>query len=88
MTKPISIDEMRNEVGSELTDRLIETSFALFEAASQHAENAGIILCDTKFEFGQSDGKLIVIDEVFTPDSSRFWPADLYEPGKPQQSFE
>ena len=79
---------MRHEVGSELTDQLIETSFALFRAASKHAESAGIILCDTKFEFGQCDGKLIVIDEVFTPDSSRFWPADLYEPGKPQQSFD
>ena len=86
--EPISIEEMRNEVGSELTDQLIETSFALFRAASEHAENAGIILCDTKFEFGQRDGKLIVIDEVFTPDSSRFWPADLYEPGQPQQSFD
>ena len=86
--EPISIEEMRHEVGSELTDQLIETSFALFRAASKHAESAGIILCDTKFEFGQCDGKLIVIDEVFTPDSSRFWPADLYEPGKPQQSFD
>lgn len=86
--EPISIDEMRDEVGSDLTDRLIEASFALFRAASEHAESAGIILCDTKFEFGQRDGKLIVIDEVFTPDSSRFWPADLYEPGKPQQSFD
>ena len=86
--EPISIDEMRSQVGSELTDQLIDVSFALFNAASQHAESAGIILCDTKFEFGQRDGKLIVIDEVFTPDSSRFWPADLYEPGKPQQSFD
>ncbi len=86
--EPISIEEMRNEVGSELTDQLIETSFNLFRAASEHAESAGIILCDTKFEFGQRDGKLIVIDEVFTPDSSRFWPADLYEPGKSQQSFD
>ena len=86
--EPISIDEMRNQVGSELTDQLIDVSFALFKAASQHAESARIILCDTKFEFGQRDGKLIVIDEVFTPDSSRFWPADLYEPGKPQQSFD
>ena len=86
--EPISIEEMRNQVGSELTDQLIETSFALFEAASEHAEKAGIILCDTKFEFGQRDGQLIVIDEVFTPDSSRFWPADLYEPGKSQQSFD
>ena len=86
--EPISIDEMRNEVGSALTDRLIDASFELFRAASRHAESAGIILCDTKFEFGERDGKLIVIDEVFTPDSSRFWPADLYEPGKPQQSFD
>ena len=86
--EPISIDEMRDEVGSELTDRLIDASFELFKSASEHAESAGIILCDTKFEFGERDGKLILIDEVFTPDSSRFWPADLYEPGKPQQSFD
>ena len=86
--EPISIEEMRQQVGSDLTDQLIETSFALFRAASKHAESAGIILCDTKFEFGQRDGKLIVIDEIFTPDSSRFWPADLYEPGKSQQSFD
>lgn len=86
--EPISLDEMRDQIGSELTDRLIDASFELFRSASQHAESAGIILCDTKFEFGQRDGKLIVIDEVFTPDSSRFWPADLYEPDKPQQSFD
>lgn len=86
--EPISIEEMRNQVGAELTDRLIDASFALFTAASQHAESAGIILCDTKFEFGQRNGALILIDEVFTPDSSRFWPAELYEPGKPQQSFD
>ena len=86
--EPISIEEMQAQVGDELTDRLIAASFALFTAASQHAENAGIILCDTKFEFGQRNGDLILIDEVFTPDSSRFWPADLYEPGKPQQSFD
>ena len=86
--EPITIEEMRDQVGSDLTDRLIDASFELFRAASQHAESAGIILCDTKFEFGQRDGQLIVIDEVFTPDSSRFWPADLYEPGKPQQSFD
>ncbi|MDE0636362.1 MAG: phosphoribosylaminoimidazolesuccinocarboxamide synthase [Candidatus Poribacteria bacterium] len=86
--EPITIDEMRNQVGTDLTDKLIDISFALFKAASQHAENSGIILCDTKFEFGQCDGKLILIDEVFTPDSSRFWPAHLYEPGKPQQSFD
>ncbi|RKU13245.1 phosphoribosylaminoimidazolesuccinocarboxamide synthase [Candidatus Poribacteria bacterium] len=86
--EPITIDEMRNQVGTDLTDKLIDISFALFKAASQHAEDSGIILCDTKFEFGQCDGELILIDEVFTPDSSRFWPAHLYEPGKPQQSFD
>lgn len=86
--EPISIDEMRNQVGTELTDELINISFDLFRAASQHAEKAGIILCDTKFEFGERDGAIILIDEVFTPDSSRFWPAALYEPGKPQQSFD
>ena len=86
--EPITIDEMRDQVGSELTDQLIDISFALFRAATQHAEKSGIILCDTKFEFGQRDGEIILIDEVFTPDSSRFWPADLYEPGKSQQSFD
>ena len=86
--EPISIDEMRSQIGADLTDQLIEISFALFNSASQHAENSRIILCDTKFEFGLRDGKIILIDEVFTPDSSRFWPADLYEPGKPQQSFD
>lgn len=86
--EPISIDEMRNQVGTELTDELINISFDLFRAAGQHAEKAGIILCDTKFEFGERDGSIILIDEVFTPDSSRFWPAALYEPGKPQQSFD
>ncbi len=86
--EPISIDEMRNQVGSELTDELINISFDLFRAASQHAEKTSIILCDTKFEFGERDGSIILIDEVFTPDSSRFWPAALYEPGKPQQSFD
>lgn len=86
--EPITIDEMREQIGSDLTDNLIEISFELFNKASQHAEQSGIILCDTKFEFGQRDGKVILIDEVFTPDSSRFWPADQYEPGRSQQSFD
>lgn len=86
--EPITIDEMRDQIGSDLTNALIEISFELFQSASKHAEDSGIILCDTKFEFGQRNGEIILIDEVFTPDSSRFWPADLYEPGKPQQSFD
>jgi len=61
---------------------------ALYSSARDHAKNRGIILADTKFEFGIADSKLILIDEVLTPDSSRFWPLDVYEPGKSQPSFD
>ena len=84
----ISIAKMEELIGKDLSERIIETSFALFESASEHAEKVGIILCDTKFEFGLLDDKLILIDEVFTPDSSRFWPKDEYEPGTSQSSFD
>ena len=84
----ISIAEMEEAIGKALSDKIIQTSFALFEAASEHAEKAGIILCDTKFEFGQIDGQLILIDEVFTPDSSRFWLKDAYQPGSSPPSFD
>ena len=84
----ISIAEMEAEIGKELSEKIIQTSFALFEAASEHAEKSGIILCDTKFEFGQIDGQLILIDEVFTPDSSRFWSKDEYKPGSSPPSFD
>ncbi len=84
----ISIAAMEAEIGKELSEKIIQTSFALFEAASEHAEKSGIILCDTKFEFGQIDGQLILIDEVFTPDSSRFWPKDEYKPGSSPPSFD
>ena len=84
----ISIAEMVEAIGKELSEKIIQTSFALFEAASEHAEKSGIILCDTKFEFGQIDGQLILIDEVFTPDSSRFWPKDEYKPGSSPPSFD
>jgi phosphoribosylaminoimidazole-succinocarboxamide synthase len=60
----------------------------LFQSASAHADDVGLILCDTKFEFGLINEELILIDEIFTPDSSRFWPKDLYNPGGPQQSFD
>ena len=79
---------MEEIIGKDLSERIIEASFALFKSASQHAEKVGIILCDTKFEFGLLDDNLILIDEVFTPDSSRFWPKDEYEPGKSQSSFD
>jgi phosphoribosylaminoimidazole-succinocarboxamide synthase len=64
-------------------------SLALYRFASAFAADRGIIIADTKFEFGiDQDGKLVLADEAFTPDSSRFWPADEYEPGKPQPSFD
>ena len=84
----ISIQRMQNEIGVQLTEKLIETSFELFQSASAHADDVGLILCDTKFEFGLINEELILIDEIFTPDSSRFWPKDLYNPGGPQQSFD
>ena len=60
----------------------------IFRKASEYAESRGIILSDTKFEWGTTDGKIILIDEVLTPDSSRFWPADKYEAGRDQESFD
>ena len=60
----------------------------IYERGAEHANANGILLADTKFEFGQIDGELILIDEVMTPDSSRFWPADEYEPGRSQSSFD
>ena len=84
----ISIQRMQNEIGVQLTKKLIETSFELFQSASAHADSVGLILCDTKFEFGLINEELILIDEIFTPDSSRFWPKDLYNSGGPQQSFD
>jgi phosphoribosylaminoimidazole-succinocarboxamide synthase len=84
----ISIARMEEIIGKDLSERVIQASFALFESASQHAEKVGIILCDTKFEYGVLDDDLILIDEVFTPDSSRFWPKNDYEPGRSQASFD
>jgi phosphoribosylaminoimidazole-succinocarboxamide synthase len=73
----------------ELADRLRELSIAVYSAAAEHARECGIILADTKFEFGlDASGQLTLADEVCTPDSSRFWPADQYEPGRSQPSFD
>jgi phosphoribosylaminoimidazole-succinocarboxamide synthase len=71
-----------------LVARLRETTLELYRQASRHAESKGIILADTKFEFGLDAGELVLIDEALTPDSSRFWPADQYAPGGPQPSFD
>jgi phosphoribosylaminoimidazole-succinocarboxamide synthase len=84
----ISIAELRSLVGGELAERLEATSLALYEFAANHALQRGIILADTKFEFGWIDGELRLIDEILTPDSSRFWDASGYEPGRDQPSFD
>ena len=84
----ISTAQMADRVGAELTRKLEKASLALYRTAASHCEQRGIILADTKFEFGLLDGEVILIDEALTPDSSRFWPADQYQPGGPQPSFD
>jgi phosphoribosylaminoimidazole-succinocarboxamide synthase len=85
---PISRREMAEILGADLTDRIIRTSLSIYERAVAIADQAGIIIADTKMEFGLLDGELILIDELLTPDSSRFWPKDDYEAGRPQKSFD
>ena len=75
-------------IGAELTNRLREKSLEIYKMASRKAEENGIIIADTKFEFGLRNGELILIDELLTPDSSRFWLMDDYSPGKPQKSLD
>jgi len=85
----ISIEQMRELVGRELTDTMAEVSVKLYQRAADYARTKGIIIADTKFEMGLAgDGTLLLIDEVLTPDSSRFWPLDQYTPGKGQPSFD
>jgi len=84
----ISFDRMIEEVGIETAEQLREMSIAIYRQASEYAAKRGVILADTKFEFGRVDGELILIDEVLTPDSSRYWPADQYQPGGSQPSFD
>ncbi len=85
---PISRSEMAEILGADLTDRIIRASLSIYERAVAIAGQAGIIIADTKMEFGLLDGELILIDELLTPDSSRFWPKDDYEEGRPQKSFD
>jgi phosphoribosylaminoimidazole-succinocarboxamide synthase len=75
-------------VGPDLAEQLRATTMAVYERARDHARGRGIIVADTKLELGLVDGQLILVDEVCTPDSSRFWPADDYEPGRGQASFD
>jgi phosphoribosylaminoimidazole-succinocarboxamide synthase len=85
----ISEAQVRDLLGSETTDYLRETSVRLYTEARNYARSRGIIIADTKFEFGRDkDGQIILVDEALTPDSSRFWPAESYSPGKSQPSFD
>jgi phosphoribosylaminoimidazole-succinocarboxamide synthase len=84
----ITRKEMEDIIGSERTERIIEISIAVYDRASNIAEGAGIIIADTKMEFGIIEDRLILIDELLTPDSSRFWPKETYEEGKPPKSFD
>ncbi|MBI2615465.1 MAG: phosphoribosylaminoimidazolesuccinocarboxamide synthase [Gemmatimonadetes bacterium] len=85
----ITVGRLQEMLGPVLAQRLREASLALYRAAREHAARRGIIIADTKFEFGQDgSGRLLLIDELLTPDSSRFWPADRYHPGRSQPSFD
>ncbi|MFZ3333411.1 MAG: phosphoribosylaminoimidazolesuccinocarboxamide synthase [Candidatus Acidiferrales bacterium] len=84
----ISFDETVARVGRPLAEKLRDVSLTIYQRASEHAAERGIIIADTKFEFGLIGSELIWIDEALTPDSSRFWPADQYVPGKTQPSFD
>jgi phosphoribosylaminoimidazole-succinocarboxamide synthase len=84
----ISINQMENLIGKEITQKVIDSSLEIYRWGRQYAETRGIIIADTKFEFGILDGQLLLIDEVLTPDSSRFWPMESYRPGISPPSYD
>ncbi len=84
----ISFEEAVKTTGKELAEEIRQKSIAIYKKASEYALTKGIIISDTKFEWGKYGDKVILIDEVLTPDSSRFWPMESYSPGKPQPSFD
>ena len=84
----IDFDTTCSLIGEEIAEKVRAISIRIYSLASEHARNNGIIIADTKFEFGRIGGDLLLIDEALTPDSSRFWPADRYEPGRGQPSFD
>jgi phosphoribosylaminoimidazole-succinocarboxamide synthase len=84
----ISPEQAAAIIGEDWTRKASDAAIRVYERGRDIASEKGIILCDTKFEFGLLDGDLILADEILTPDSSRFWPADQYEPGRPQPSFD
>jgi phosphoribosylaminoimidazole-succinocarboxamide synthase len=84
----IDFDRCVKIIGEKNAEYVRDKSIEIFKKASAYAEKRGIILADTKFEWGQIDNKVILIDEALTPDSSRFWPADKYQPGRDQESYD
>ena len=84
----ITFDDMLMRLGKKRAEAMRDSSVAIYQRASELAEKKGILIADTKFEFGLETDQVIVIDEVLTPDSSRFWPADGYRPGKTPDSFD
>ena len=84
----VTQEHIEKTIGKETAEKLKDVSINLYKKAAQYAESKGIIIADTKFEFGKIDSEIILIDEVLTPDSSRFWPKNEYEPGKSQASFD
>jgi phosphoribosylaminoimidazole-succinocarboxamide synthase len=84
----VSVEQVEETLGSDLTRGLHDITLSLYARAAAEARERGLIIADTKFEFGLRDGRLIWIDEALTPDSSRFWDARLYRPGRPQDSFD
>jgi len=84
----ISFEEMAQRAGPKLSEQLRELSLEIYRKAAEHAAARGIIIADTKFEFGRTARGLVLADEVLTPDSSRFWPANRYQPGRRQESFD
>jgi phosphoribosylaminoimidazole-succinocarboxamide synthase len=86
--QPLTFAEVQSAIGSDLAERLRAATLDLYGRGAAHADQQGILIADTKFEFGLCDGALLLIDEVLTPDSSRFWPKDAYQPGRGQASFD
>ncbi len=84
----ISFDEMVKHTGRELAEQLRDLTLKIYSTAADYAAGRGIIIADTKFEFGRTEEGLVLADEVLTPDSSRFWPADKYQPGRAQESYD
>ncbi len=84
----VTLQHLQDSVGAQLAQRLKEISIRLYMKAAAYAESRGVIIADTKFEFGFFQGRLLLIDEALTPDSSRFWPREGFVPGKPQVSFD